>query len=74
LRVCANPSFVIDGCALTPEIRQRDKIPGLAFLTFGEIILFHEIHLPTGINLLPVYNESECFSRLKSTDSLKKGR
>jgi hypothetical protein len=45
--ISTDPGFVVDCCALATEVRQRDEVPFLAFLTLGEIILFHEIHLPT---------------------------
>lgn len=41
IRVSANPCFVVNGCALTTEIRQGHQVSGLTFLALGEIELFH---------------------------------
>ena len=37
----AYPGFVLNGCALTAEIRKGDQITGFAFLTLGINIGFH---------------------------------
>jgi hypothetical protein len=47
IRVGANPGFVMNGCPLTAEIRQGHQVSRLAFLTLGEIELFHEVLLPS---------------------------
>ncbi len=49
IRIGANPGFVVNSCPLTAKIRQGHQVSRLAFLTFREIRLFHEVHLPTRI-------------------------
>jgi hypothetical protein len=46
LRIGANPGFILNIGSLTAKIGQRNQVSGLAALTFGEIRLFHEVHLP----------------------------
>jgi hypothetical protein len=46
-RIGANPRLELYGSSLTAEIRQRHKVSGIAFLTLGEIELFHGVLLPT---------------------------
>ena len=41
IRIGAYPGFVLNGCALTAEIRKGDQITGFAFLTLGINIGFH---------------------------------
>jgi hypothetical protein len=43
----ANPRFELNGSTLTSEIGQRHEVSGIAFLTLGEIELFHGVLLPT---------------------------
>jgi hypothetical protein len=43
----ANPGFKLYGRSLTTEIGQRHEVSGIAFLTLGEIELFHGVLLPT---------------------------
>jgi hypothetical protein len=43
----ANPGFILDRCPLAAEIRKRHQVSRIAFLTFGEIDLFHGVLLPT---------------------------
>jgi hypothetical protein len=45
-RIGADPGFVLYIGTLAAKIGQRHQVSGLAALTFGEIRLFHEIHLP----------------------------
>jgi hypothetical protein len=47
IRIGANPRFELYGRSLTAEIGQRYKVSGIAFLTLGEIELFHGVLLPT---------------------------
>jgi len=46
-RIGANPSFILNRSPLTAKIGKGHKVTGLAFLTFGEIELFHEVLLPS---------------------------
>jgi hypothetical protein len=57
IRVGANPCLVMNGCPLTAEVRQGHQVSSLTLQAFGEIGLFHEVHLPTKIrlNLFAVY-------------------
>jgi len=57
IRIGANPCLVMNGCPLTAEVRQGHQVSSLALQAFGEIGLFHEVHLPTKIrlNLFAVY-------------------
>jgi hypothetical protein len=52
IRIGANPCFVMDGCPLTAKIRQGYQVSRVALLTLGKTKLFHEVHLPTGIDCL----------------------
>ena len=45
-RIGAYPGFVLNVGSLAAKIGQRHKVSGFAALTFGEIRLFHEVHLP----------------------------
>ena len=45
----ADPSFVSNRCSLTAKIRQGYQVSRAALLAFGEIRLFHEVHLPAEI-------------------------
>jgi hypothetical protein len=47
IRIGANPRLELDGRALTAKIGQRHQVSGIAFLTLGEIELFHGVLLPT---------------------------
>ena len=47
IRIGANPRLKLYGRTLTAEIGQRHKVSGIAFLTLGEIELFHGVLLPT---------------------------
>jgi hypothetical protein len=47
IRIGADPGLVMNRCSLTAKIRQGHQVTGLAFLTFGKTVLFHEGHLPT---------------------------
>jgi hypothetical protein len=49
IRVGAYPGLVVNGCALTAEIRQGHQVSGITLLTFREIGLFHGVLLPTEI-------------------------
>jgi hypothetical protein len=49
LRIGAYPGFVLYISSLAAKIGQRYKVSGFAALTFGEIRLFHEVHLPARI-------------------------
>ncbi len=53
--ISANPCFVMNICPLAAEIGQGHQVSSLALLTFGEIGLFHEVHLPAGIRFSTVY-------------------
>ena len=63
IRIGANPRFILDSCALTAKIRQGYQVSSLAFLAFGEISLFHGVHLPTEFELLVVYTKSSLLAR-----------
>jgi hypothetical protein len=47
IRIGAHPRFVVNTCPLTAEIRERDQVTDLAFLTLGERQLVQDSHLPT---------------------------
>jgi len=66
LGISANPGFILDSCALAAEIRKRNKISTLAFLTLGEIVvLFQKIHLPSSlIKFNEVYNNAQLLASL----------
>jgi len=49
IRIGANPGFVVNSRSLATKIRQRHQVSTLALLAFGQIELFHKVHLPTGI-------------------------
>lgn len=49
IRIGTNPGFVVNSCPLTAEIRQGHQVSRLTLLAFGEIKMFHEVHLPTEI-------------------------
>ena len=55
IRIGANPGFVVNGCPLATKIRQRHQVSSLALLAFGEIELFHQVHLPTEFEFSVVY-------------------
>ena len=55
IRIGANPGFVVNSCPLATKIRQGHQVSSLALLAFGEIKLFHGVHLPTEFESLAVY-------------------
>jgi hypothetical protein len=57
VRIGADPCFIMNSCPLTAKVRQGHQVSRLTFLTLREIKLFHEVHLPTKINLSPVYTK-----------------
>ena len=63
IRIGANPYFIVDRCSLTAKIRQGHQVSGLALLAFGEIKLFHGIHLPTEFGSSVVYTKSLLLAR-----------
>lgn len=44
--VRADPGFVVDGSALTAEVRQRNQIASLALLALGQTGKFHDLYHP----------------------------
>jgi len=66
IRIGANPRFVVNGCPLAAKIRQGHQVSGLTLLTFGEIKLFHDVYLPTGIEFSTVYTEQRLLTRASS--------
>jgi len=63
IRISANPGFVMNSCPLTAKIRQGYQVSSLTLLAFGEIELFHEVHLPTGIEFSTVYTKQWLLTR-----------
>lgn len=55
VRIGANPGFIVNSCPLATEIRQGYQVSSFALLAFGEIKLFHVIHLPTEVEFFTVY-------------------
>ncbi len=55
--ICANPGFILNGCALTAEVRERDQITQFALLTLWEaIVRFQEsTSLPLCFTINEVY-------------------
>ena len=62
-RIGANPSFVVNSCPLTTEIRQGHQVSRVALLTLGKIELFHEVHLPAEIEFSTVYTKQWLLAR-----------
>jgi hypothetical protein len=63
VRVSANPGLILNCGSLAAEIRKRHQIPGLTFLTFGEIIIrFQRVHLPSSL-INAVYNNQRLLAR-----------
>jgi hypothetical protein len=50
IRIGADPSLVMNRCPLTSKIGQGHQVSRLTLLTFWELGLFHENHLPTKIS------------------------
>ena len=63
IRIGANPCFVMNICPLAAKIGQGHQVSRLALLTFGKSLLFHEVHLPTGIRFSIVYIKREAFGK-----------
>jgi hypothetical protein len=55
IRIGANPRFVMNGRPLTAKVGQGHQVSRVAFQTFGEIRLFHEVLLPTKMESYEVY-------------------
>ena len=60
------PGFVLNSRPLATKIGQGHQVSSLAPLTFGEIVLFHEVLLPAGIKFPTVYTKQETL-RIKSS-------
>ena len=67
IRIGANPGFVVNSCPLATKIRQGHQVSSLALQAFGEIELFHEIHLPTEIEFSTVYTSQRLLTRASLT-------
>lgn len=63
IRIGTNPGFVVNSRPLTAEIRQGHQVSRVTLLAFGEIKLFHEFHLPTGIEFFAVYTKPRSLTR-----------
>ena len=63
VRVGANPGFVVNSCPLTAKVRKGHQVSSLALLAFGEIELFHEVHLPTKFEFSVVYTNQWLLTR-----------
>jgi len=66
VRIGANPCFVMNSRPLITEIRQGHQVSRVALLAFGEIVLFHEILLPTNIWFFVVYTNQRSLTRASS--------
>lgn len=55
--ISAYPGFVMNICPLATKIGQGHQVSRLALLTFGEIRLFHEVHLPAIVKFSTVYTK-----------------
>jgi len=63
IRIGADPCFIMDSCPLTAKIRQGHQVSRLTLLTLWKIKLFHEVHLPTKIDLSTVYTKEWLLTR-----------
>ena len=63
IRIGTNPCFILDSCSLTAKIRQGHQVSSLALLAFGEIKLFHGVHLPTEFESFAVYTKWSLLAR-----------
>jgi hypothetical protein len=70
IRIGANPRLELNGRTLTTEVRQRHEVSGIAFLTLGEIELFHGALLPTVSIRIILYKYSLKRRRLASGEGL----
>jgi len=63
IRIGANPCFIVNIRPLTAEIGKGHQVSSLALQAFGEIELFHEVHLPTEFESFAVYTKYRLLTR-----------
>lgn len=65
IRICANPGLILNSSSLTAEIRQRNQVPSLAFLTFREIVIRFQrsTSLPACLMLMQYTTKNKLLAR-----------
>ena len=63
IRIGANPGLIFDRCPLTAKIRQGHQVSRFTLLAFGEINLFHGVHLPAKFMFFTVYTKQHLLAR-----------